>query len=542
MIFKRLSIIIPVYNEAGTISIILQKIRDVNLINNIEKEIILINDCSVDNTDIQIKRFIVENPGLTINYCFNDVNKGKGASLKKGISLATGEFLIIQDADLEYDPDEYNNLIKPVIAGYADVVYGSRFMGSNPHRILFFWHTVGNKLLTSLTNMFSNLNLIDMETCYKLFNTIMIQSIRLKEKRFGFEPEVTIKMSRIPGIRIYEVGISYFGRGYEDGKKIGYSVIALIGRLNNEKSVTVNVIESFFMGFLTLSVITGFLSIWIPVGTTILLISGFISVLLYFIHYDGIQDRLKEFFSSLVSLSWIEILVLSFIVLFILATAAQKIRWGDTESYHVQAIKWIRNYAVVPGLGNIHGRFAFNSMFFVISGLFTFQIGETLIFPLNGICYIVLLMRLFTLSSKEIRDKSNWKAILYGMTLLTSLLLLIPNINSTSTDVICAVLIIYLFVILFERGNREGQPDLPQLVLINMLVFSSVSFKLSSLFILTALIILLNRDFIKRGILSLILGLIIMTPFIIRNYYLSGYLAYPFPAVDIFNVDWKIPY
>lgn len=222
MIVKILSVIIPVYNEEATISMILSNICRVNLLNNIEKEIIIVNDCSTDTTGDQIERFIENNRSLNIQYCKHDVNRGKGAALHTGISLAKGEFLIIQDADTEYDPDEYNDLLKPVVAGFADVVYGSRFMGSNPHRILFFWHTIGNKFLTFLTNMFSNLNLTDMETCYKLFRTEFIQSLKLKEKRFGFEPEVTVKISRIKGIRIYEVGISYFGRGYEEGKKIGW--------------------------------------------------------------------------------------------------------------------------------------------------------------------------------------------------------------------------------------------------------------------------------------------------------------------------------
>jgi glycosyltransferase involved in cell wall biosynthesis len=217
-----LSIIIPVFNEGETISLILNKIKDVELKGNIRKEIIIINDCSTDNTNFEIQKFVTANPELSIIYCQHELNKGKGAALHTGISLANGEYLIVQDADNEYDPNEYNELLRPVIAGFADVVYGSRFMGSNPHRILFFWHTVGNKFLTFLTNMFSNLNLTDMETCYKLFNTKIIQSVKLNEKRFGFEPEVTIKISRIPKIRIYEVGISYFGRDYDEGKKIGW--------------------------------------------------------------------------------------------------------------------------------------------------------------------------------------------------------------------------------------------------------------------------------------------------------------------------------
>jgi glycosyltransferase involved in cell wall biosynthesis len=218
----KLSIIIPAFNEADTIRNILDKIRQVKLINNIRKEIIIVNDCSTDNTEKEIKEFMKENPALNIKYFEHDINQGKGASLHTGINYATGDYLIIQDADLEYDPQEYNDLLKPVVQGFADVVYGSRFMGSNPHRILFFWHSIGNKLLTFLSNMFTNLNLTDMETCYKLFNTKMIQELKFREKRFGFEPEVTVKISKIPNIRIYEVGISYYGRTYKEGKKIGF--------------------------------------------------------------------------------------------------------------------------------------------------------------------------------------------------------------------------------------------------------------------------------------------------------------------------------
>jgi glycosyltransferase involved in cell wall biosynthesis len=222
MIIKTLSIIIPVFNEEETISTILTNVSGVNLIGNIEKEIIIVNDCSTDRTGEVIEKFVESNPSIRIHYRKHEANRGKGAALHTGISMAGGEFLVIQDADTEYDPSEYNDLLKPVITGFADVVYGSRFMGSNPHRILFFWHTIGNKFLTFLTNLFSNLNLTDMETGYKLFRTDIIQSIKLKEKRFGFEPEVTVKIARVPGIRIYEVGISYFGRGYEEGKKIGW--------------------------------------------------------------------------------------------------------------------------------------------------------------------------------------------------------------------------------------------------------------------------------------------------------------------------------
>lgn len=220
--FKKLSIVIPTYNEGRTIHFILDKIKAVQLINNIEKEIIIINDFSTDNTEEAIQNYMKTNPEMAITYFKHEVNKGKGAALHTGIQKSTGEYLIIQDADLEYDPREYNLLLQPVVEGFADVVFGSRFAGGNPHRILFFWHTIGNKFLTRLSNMFTNLNLSDMETCYKLFDTKMVQSLNLREKRFGFEPEVTAKISRVPKVRIYEVGISYYGRTYEEGKKIGW--------------------------------------------------------------------------------------------------------------------------------------------------------------------------------------------------------------------------------------------------------------------------------------------------------------------------------
>lgn len=219
---EKLSIIIPVYNEGRTIHFILDKVKEVNLIYKIKKEVIIVNDCSTDDTESAIKNYIATYPSINIQYFKHEMNMGKGAALHTGICKATGEYLIIQDADLEYDPQEYNDLLKPVVNGFADVVYGSRFIGGNPHRILFFWHSIGNNFLTTISNMFTNLNLTDMETCYKLFDTKIIQSISLKEKRFGFEPEVTAKIAQIHNIRIYEVGISYYGRTYEEGKKIGW--------------------------------------------------------------------------------------------------------------------------------------------------------------------------------------------------------------------------------------------------------------------------------------------------------------------------------
>lgn len=221
MMPKKLSIIIPAYNEERTIHKILEKVDNVQLINDIEKEVIIVNDCSKDNTRAKILQLKAENYPY-IKFVEHQINKGKGAAIHTGIIEASGDYIIVQDADLEYDPNEYNILLKPIVDGFADVVYGTRFMGGKPHRILFFWHSIGNAVLTFMSNMFNNLNLTDMETCYKLFKSDIIKSIKFKENRFGFEPEVTAKISRIPNIRIYEVGISYYGRTYAEGKKINW--------------------------------------------------------------------------------------------------------------------------------------------------------------------------------------------------------------------------------------------------------------------------------------------------------------------------------
>ncbi|MBT2559526.1 glycosyltransferase family 2 protein [Hymenobacter sp. ISL-91] len=219
---RKLSIIIPAYNEGATIARVLDQIRAVELAGGFGKEVIVVDDFSTDDTAAEVQRYATEHPELPLSYHRHASNQGKGAALHTGIRVATGEFIVVQDADLEYDPQEYNVLLAPVLRGVADVVYGSRFIGGKPHRILFFWHSIGNKWLTTLCNAFSNLNLTDMETCYKLFRRELVQGLQLEEKRFGFEPEVTLKIARVPGVRIYEVGISYYGRTYAEGKKIGW--------------------------------------------------------------------------------------------------------------------------------------------------------------------------------------------------------------------------------------------------------------------------------------------------------------------------------
>ena len=234
-----LSILIPAYNEEKTIQRILDKVRDVELVGNFSKQLVIVDDCSTDNTEKIIQEYVARFPDSDISYFKHDVNRGKGAALHTGIENATGDYIVIQDADLEYDPQELNLLLKPVVDGFADVVYGSRFMGGRPHRILFFWHTIGNRFLTMLSNALTDMNLTDMETCYKLIKADLLKSMRLEESRFGFEPEVTAKVARrakTENIRIYEVGISYYGRTYAEGKKIhwkdGFHAIFCIFKYN----------------------------------------------------------------------------------------------------------------------------------------------------------------------------------------------------------------------------------------------------------------------------------------------------------------------
>ena len=221
MTLKKLTIIIPCYNEEKLIAAVLEKVLRARLDNDLEKQIIVVNDGSTDNSANAINQFCESNPSILSIH--QPKNSGKGAAIRSALQKTDGDIVIIQDADFEYDPSDYNKLLHPIIDGHADVVYGSRFMGSGPHRVLFFFHTIGNKFLTFLSNLFTGLNLTDMETGYKMFKADVLKQIRLKENRFGFEPEVTAKTSRIKNIRFYETGIAYYGRTYQDGKKIKWT-------------------------------------------------------------------------------------------------------------------------------------------------------------------------------------------------------------------------------------------------------------------------------------------------------------------------------
>ncbi|HEY0007712.1 MAG TPA: glycosyltransferase family 2 protein [Tepidisphaeraceae bacterium] len=230
----KLSIVIPVYNEGPTIQELIGKVVAATLPDGMEREIVCINDCSKDETAARLDELPAMFPETPFIIRHKPVNQGKGAALRDGFKLATGNLVIVQDADLEYDPDDYMKLLEPIIEGKADVVYGSRFIGE-PHRVLYYWHTLGNKFLTHFSNMFTNLNLTDMEVCYKLFKKDVLDRIEIKCDRFGFEPEVTAKIAKMrPRLRIYEVGVAYYGRSYEEGKKItwrdGYRALAAIVR------------------------------------------------------------------------------------------------------------------------------------------------------------------------------------------------------------------------------------------------------------------------------------------------------------------------
>jgi hypothetical protein len=324
---------------------------------------------------------------------------------------------------------------------------------------------------------------------------------------------------------------------------LGFSLSKVLRKIPGlkEESCSLGPDGYFFMGFLLLSTITGILSIFIPIANQVLVGAALLFVILLIINYKEIIIELRQSVKSFSGLGTQELILLSFLVFFVLTAVVQNITWLDTQSYHAQNIQWIRKYSVVPGLGNVHDRFAFNSMFFVISALFSFQFKDILIFPLNGICYIILIVKIFTLYSKESRQGAIWKSVFYGLTILISLLIMIPNLNTPSPDMICAVLTIYAFVIILDRTQYGKHLTLIQIILIDLLIFSCVSYKLSSLFLAISILLFLNKDLLKKILVTSVIFILIISPFIIRNYYLSGYLIYPFPAIDIFNVDWKIP-
>lgn len=323
---------------------------------------------------------------------------------------------------------------------------------------------------------------------------------------------------------------------------IGFSLVRLINMIRTEMSVNIIFFEEyFFLGFLTLSALTGILSIFVPIGNTFLCSVLFLTLVLFLINYRSVISELKRTLRVFGGFTRPEIIVISFISFFVLTAVVQKITWLDTQAYHAQNIQWIRKFPVVPGLGNLHDRFAFNSMFFVISALFTFKINYVLVFPLNGICYIVLIIKLFSLYSKEIKQ-SVWKAVFYMLILLISLVTLIPNLNTPSPDMICAILTISVFIMILDKSHSNTQPNFIQVLLLSFMIFTCISYKISTLFIIGSILIFIKKDVIKISFLIVGAAILIIVPFLIRNYYLSGYLIYPFPAIDLFNVDWKIPY
>jgi hypothetical protein len=324
---------------------------------------------------------------------------------------------------------------------------------------------------------------------------------------------------------------------------LGFSVVKLINRITgqNEKGEIISFDEYFFIGFLVLSALTGILSIWIPIGNKVLLIVSALSLLLFLFNFSGIRNKIENIIQELLLLKRIEVLVIVLIILFLLTLVVHKITWYDTGLYHAQSIQWIRKFAVVPGLGNIHGRLALNSMFLVISGLFTFQIKDVLIFPLNGICYTVLFLKLFILFKSEYAPGTKWKAVFYSVIFLISLLIIIPFLNSTSPDIICGILIIYAFILITSQPVEYNKIDYVKTSLLSLVVFSCVTYKISSLFLVMLLLLNLKKELLKKSLIIIVIGILIITPYIVRNYYLSGYLIYPFPSIDIFNVDWKIP-
>jgi len=325
---------------------------------------------------------------------------------------------------------------------------------------------------------------------------------------------------------------------------LGFSVVKATRILTNKNKAKdlPGFDQYYFFGFLSVAALTGIISVFIPIGVETLYSGSLLILVLFFINIKDIKEYVNELVKRKIQLRSAEIVFLSIILIFILTAAANKITLYDSGLYHIQSIKWIRSYPVVPGLGNIHARFALNSMFFVVSGLFTFPMKGSNIFPINSLCFVVLFFKLYSHFHTELTNGVAWKTLFYGLLILISLLVLLPDLNSPSPDIICSILIIYLFVIIINYQVKSDSKGSFQFILINMLAFSCISFKLSSiLIVLSILLILVNRFPVKQLLIAVIVAALFLSSFFIRNYYLSGYLIYPFPAIDIFNVDWKIP-
>jgi hypothetical protein len=319
----------------------------------------------------------------------------------------------------------------------------------------------------------------------------------------------------------------------------GFYLMKAADRVEQRKVIRPD--ECFFMGLLAISVIAGLLSLVIAVGNQVLLGLAVVGVILFLVKFRQITIVFKRQVNYISELSLTGKVIIILPTVFMLTAAASAVTLYDAGLYHTQSIQWIRNYPVVPGLGNLHGRFAFNSLFFVISALFTFQIKDILIFPLNGLCLLVVLLRLFTMIIKETGRGAEWKVLLYGIMALAGLFIMLPDINSASPDIICGLLIIYTIALMIDRGEQENEPRNGWILLINLLIFSCISFKLSASLLVLFIIITLRKDFPRRLIISSLVLILIFSAFFIRNYYLSGYLVYPFPGIDLFSPDWKIP-
>ena len=283
---------------------------------------------------------------------------------------------------------------------------------------------------------------------------------------------------------------------------IGYSVVKTVLLLNGQKETQYKVTldEYFFIGFLSLSLFSGILSIWIPIGNKAALILIMLSLLLFLLNCREIQRTIRNAVHKLLLMKRVEVYVFFLIILFLLTVVVNKIIFYDTGLYHAQCIQWIRKYPVVPGLGNLHGRFALNSMFLVISALFTIQIKDVLIFPLNGICYVVVILKLFTLFVSQYKSGSKWLSVFYSAIILISMLFVIPFLNSTSPDIICGILIIYAFILITNRTSEKNENSYVKTILLSLVVFSCITYKISSLFLVLTLLLNLKDEFIKKSL------------------------------------------